>query len=400
MNPTDLLTSAAVRSRCQSVYQHALADKLLHFSLSEVGLEQATLEVERVIRQRFPDLNIPPTSRWLHISKDRRKRLQAHLSDFSKLERARSNFDFIILSVLSDAGAGIKWRYQDSQQRTYSRSEGLAQAGFDGFIQGAFSSLKSQPFRVDAAALLTLSPQNLAAIFQVSDSNPITGLDGRAALLNRLGKALCDLHPNLDPLEIRPAVLLDSILRHENAGRVKAAQVLSSVLSTLGAIWPGRIERAGVNLGDTWIYPAFKSDNFQGLIPFHKLSQWLSYSLFEPLIEFGVAVDAINDLTALAEYRNGGLLLDCAAIVPRDSTALSRTYRVDDSLVIEWRALTVALIDVLAQKLRISFKQSDQELTIASVIEGGTWAAGREMALRLRRDGSSPILIDSDGTVF
>jgi len=33
------------------------------------------------------------------------------------------------------------------------------------------------------------------------------------------------------------------------------------------------------------------------------------------------------------------------------------------------------------------------------VLEGGSWAAGRALAQRLR-DGSPPLLIESDGTVF
>ena len=43
-------------------------------------------------------------------------------------------------------------------------------------------------------------------------------------------------------------------------------------------------------------------------MPFHKLSQWLAYSLIEPLEEAGIAVTGLDELTALAEYRNGGLL--------------------------------------------------------------------------------------------
>jgi len=52
-------------------------------------------------------------------------------------------------------------------------------------------------------------------------------------------------------------------------------------------------------------------------VPFHKLSQWLAYSLIEPLEAAGIAVDGLGDLTALAEYRNGGLLVDLGVIRPR-----------------------------------------------------------------------------------
>jgi hypothetical protein len=39
-------------------------------------------------------------------------------------------------------------------------------------------------------------------------------------------------------------------------------------------------------------------------------------------------------------------------------------------------------------------------MPLASVLEGGSWAAGRAIAFSRRADGSSPIKVVSDGTVF
>jgi hypothetical protein len=39
-------------------------------------------------------------------------------------------------------------------------------------------------------------------------------------------------------------------------------------------------------------------------------------------------------------------------------------------------------------------------LPLASVLEGGSWAAGRAIAFSRRADGSPPIKVVSDGTVF
>ncbi len=90
----------------------------------------------------------------------------------------------------------------------------------------------------------------------------------------------------------------------------------------LGPIWPGRIRLDGISLGDTWRHPAIKrSDETNGLIPFHKLSQWLTYSLVEPLQDAGVTVTDFDGLTGLAEYRNGGLFVDAGVIVLRDPSA-------------------------------------------------------------------------------
>jgi hypothetical protein len=54
----------------------------------------------------------------------------------------------------------------------------------------------------------------------------------------------------------------------------------------------------GVDLGDTWRHPLARAeDATDGLVPFHKLSQWLSYSLIEPLEWAGFSVVDIDGLT-------------------------------------------------------------------------------------------------------
>ncbi len=85
------------------------------------------------------------------------------------------------------------------------------------------------------------------------------------------------------------------------------------------------------------------NDETTGLVPLHKLSQWLSYSLIEPLQWAGIEVTDIDGLTGLAEYRNGGLFIDTGVLTLRDPAAAQREHTVDSELVVEWRALTVAL---------------------------------------------------------
>jgi hypothetical protein len=68
--------------------------------------------------------------------------------------------------------------------------------------------------------------------------------------------------------------------------------------------------------------------------------------------------------------------------------------------VIEWRALTVTLLDDLAPLVRERLRRSAAEMPLACVLEGGTWAAGRAIAAERRAGGTSPVAVDSDGTVF
>jgi hypothetical protein len=135
-------------------------------------------------------------------------------------------------------------------------------------------------------------------------------------------------------------------------------------------------------------------------VPFHKLSQWLTYSLIEPLQEAGLVVQGLEALTGLAEYRNGGLFLDLGVLTPKHAAVLDQVHTPADEVVVEWRALTVALLDVLAERLRQQLGYTASELPLVKILEGGTWRAGRQIARTLRADGRPPLRIASDGTVF
>jgi hypothetical protein len=126
----------------------------------------------------------------------------------------------------------------------------------------------------------------------------------------------------------------------------------------------------------------------------------MTYSLLEPLEDAGLRVVDLDALTGLPEYRNGGLLLDLGVLQARDPAFYTATWRPDDEPIVEWRALTVALLDRLADLIRDELGLHASEFPLARVLEGGTWAAGRQIALAKRPGGTPPVHIDSDGTVF
>jgi hypothetical protein len=68
--------------------------------------------------------------------------------------------------------------------------------------------------------------------------------------------------------------------------------------------------------------------------------------------------------------------------------------------VVECRALTVTLLDRLAVLVRENLGKSAGEFPLVRVLEGGSWAAGREIAFEQRADGSPPLAVISDGTLF
>ena len=137
-----------------------------------------------------------------------------------------------------------------------------------------------------------------------------------------------------------------------------------------------------------------------GVVPLHKLSQWLTYSLLEPLTTVGISVTDIDGLTGLAEYRNGGLFIDMGVLTLDDAGALARHHWVGAPLVVAWRALTVALLDRLAERVRLRLAVDGESFPLAKVLQGGTWAAGRALACERRSDGSPPLKVIADASVF
>jgi hypothetical protein len=377
-------------------------------------------QVASFTRGRFPDLRVPFHARWRHFDVGgiaRSDELDQALSGRSADEILFAKFDLAVVSVLLDAGAGAAWHYRESETTmTFSRSEGLAVASIRAFLRGDFSADARDPLRVDAARLLALGEGGLGAVFQVTHDNPLDGLEGRTLLLRGLASALSDLPHASSATAGRPALLAEALIADATADetarggaaagtpppkKVRATRILLALLSGLAPMWPGRVVLDGENLGDVWPYPPLGTPlDPDGYVPLHKLSQWMAYSLIEPLEARGIAVTDIDELTGLAEYRNGGLLLDSGVLAVRDPSTLTRDFAPADRTTVEWRALTVALVERLAPMVRDALGVSAQALPLASILEGGTWALGRKLAGERRPRATPPLSIVSDGTVF
>lgn len=424
-----LRTTQAVRERAHALLARARRGESPWFRMGDdaSALDEAARLVAETTRERFPWNNIPYHSRWRHFEAggvDRRAQLDKLLGpSATPNERARAQIDLAVVSVLLDAGAGSQWHYvEPATDQRLARSEGLGVASFHAFTAGLFSSNPKRPLQADAAGLRSLVTDRLASAFQVSEVNPLLGLNGRAMLLRRLGEALQE-QPEIFGEQGRPGGLFDELVgpfgpAAPPTAEVTAHEILTLLLDTLSGIWPaansidslaadgsdspGRIPSGdpALALGDCWRHSAVEGPGLtRGWMPFHKLSQWLTYSLLEPFEWAGVKVRGLDALTGLPEYRNGGLFLDTGVLVPRDPAFMDRTWKVGDEFIVEWRALTVALLDELAPRVRRQLNRTEAELPLACVLEGGSWATGRALAQRLR-DGAPPIQIESDGTVF
>jgi hypothetical protein len=369
-----LLSASAVRARAHEMLAKALAGEIAEWRVDLDRLADAADLTAQVTCEAYPDLNVPFHARWRHFAsaKDsvfaRPRKLPPDIPHLGRLA-----FDLVIPSVLLDAGVGMGWRYRDEETGAeLSRSEGLGVASLRMWESGALDDLS----KVTAASI--------ARAFQVTDANPLVGVEGRAALLRQVGKVVGS-----------PGVLFDEMSARAEGGKLPAPVILEVLLERLGPIWPGRLSLGGLPLGDCWTHPAV-----EGFVPLHKLSQWMSYSLIEPLQWAEIEVTDIDGLTGLAEYRNGGLFVDTGVLALTDPQAAGRPNPVEAPLIVGWRALTVALLDKIAPMVRERLGVTTEAFPLARVLEGGTWAAGRRIAASLRAGGGPPIAVVSDGTVF
>jgi Protein of unknown function (DUF1688) len=404
----ELRSTKVIRERASALLVRARAGRSVWFTVNDGAMVTTAALVAELTKARYPDLKIPYHSRWRHFEAggvDRAGQLDAALGKVTAAEKASAQIDLALVSVLLDAGAGADWCFRDpahgqQAEHEYTRSEGLGIASFHAFMAGLFSSDASRPLQADARGLQALTTEKLARAFQVKPSNPLIGLEGRAALLRRLGHALLD-QPELFGAGGRPGHLFAVLT--EGRETLQAHDLLSLLLTGLSSIWPAQNAIEGTALGDCWRHPACGNgdadDLSQGWMPFHKLSQWLTYSLLEPFESAGIRVEGLDALTGLPEYRNGGLFLDAGVLRLKNPALEAKLHQIGDELIVEWRALTVALLDELAPMVREQLGLTAAQMPLSCVLEGGTWAAGRALAQQLR-DGRPPLNIQSDGTVF
>lgn len=433
-NPVAYLKSLpSIRERSQVVF--AERRRLRHFHYQDGNLSNVVKFVVAIIKRDYGTdyASIPPHGRWQHFEVGGRKRVDELIATFGNLDRkgiTRRIIDLFLVSVLLDAGAGNKWSYKAKTGRTYRRSEGLAVASIEMFEKGMFSSDPAVPTQVDALGLDRLSAVTLGSALQVSDKNPMSGLEGRSQLLVRLGSALSS-NGELFGSSARPGNIIDYLLSHPSCqafpgGHIISATVLWSLLiDGLSSIWPaGRTQVQGQSIGDAWPYAGIPSaSEHSNILPFHKLTQWLAYSLMAPMTKLLDLHFAHSDyLTGLPEYRNGGLFIDLgvltlqnkdtergieqfrsnAKIVGQQSSEVIPLFEANDDVIVEWRAMTVCLLDQVHAEINKALGLSGSKaLTLPQVLEAGTWKAGREIAeVQRPNTRGSPIGIISDGTVF
>lgn len=203
--------------------------------------------------------------------------------------------------------------------------------------------------------------------------------------------------------------LVDYILSHPST---QASSVLivplpvlwDVLMNGLAPIWPtSRTAINGVPLGDAWPCQAMSTggSSWETILPFHKVTQWLTYSIMQPMQSLlNMHFAGTELLTGLPEYRNGGLFVDLGVLnlkkedVDRGlrnyadnctrtgvkGVEVAPMFESSDDVIVEWRGVTVGLLDMLCVEVNKALRKelAGNELTLAQVLEAGSWKVRHE----------------------
>lgn len=170
-------------------------------------------------------------------------------------------------------------------------------------------------------------------------------------------------------------------------------------MNGLAGIWPpSRTAINGVSLGDAWPCSSMPSgsESWESIVPFHKLTQWLTYSLMQPMQSLlNMHFAGTELLTGLPEYRNGGLFVDLGVLTLKHddmerglqhysdycrrtgskAVEVAPMFEPGDDVIVEWRGVTVGLLDKLCLEVNKTLKKelAGNEMTLPQLLEAGSW---------------------------
>ena len=393
-----------VRDRASELRSLGRAGKLDHFTINPEKLDEVAVLVTATTRKNYPKLDVPYHSCWRHFSSagiERWDYIKEEAAFLTSPDLARSAIDLAVITVLLTAGSGPEWRYKEADSELeFNRTEGLSLAAFQMFRMGFFSST-ANPYQVDPEGLMLVTRDMIAEHFQVSDKNPLFGLSERINIIQRLAKVL-DANRSTFGLKVaRPGNLFDVLTAKGRKRSLLAAEIFSAFFESFQDIWPGATMISGKNMGDVGKHSKLKRpDKSSGYIPLHRLAQWMTHCLIEPFEWGGIKVTGLDELTGLAEYNNGGLFVDGGVLVPKDPAAFKKKWRPTDEFIIEWRALTVALLDDIRPLVADYLGLKLERFPMARMMQGGSFQAGQNLSLKKRPDGTPPFSIATDGIEF
>jgi len=368
-----------IRRKAHMMLELATEGRLAHVGVDLEKLDTAVAAVLETTKENYPDFQIPPYGIWRGFEAGGVDRWQAMASarGFETAEEMlAAAADLAILGISMTTVHPANWRYEDRMTETGAAgAQASALAAFHMFASGSFSSEMTDPYRVDASALVSMDLIELAAGLQWDDRDDADYLKAMQRHLKRLGEALA-LRPDLfgEGEATRPGVLAVNLAKESN-GPIDAGQVLDRLLEALAPVWEGGATTGDIWLGDAFVHSALPGNDVHAIVPFHLAAQQMVYSLVEPFAWAGFEVSGLDKLTAPADLAHAALLVKSGVLTLTEDNGSLAPEAIRDRMI-EVRALTIALIDKLAERLANGLGMSLDQVPFTCILEGGTNRAG------------------------
>ena len=343
---TMLRLPAAVRDRCWMLLAGVELGKSPLYELNGPGLTAVTVAVADLVRRKHANLVPPLDTCWLTLRRqapDDLEKLADALQAADAVERARSGFDLALLDTTVSPSGG----------------SGSVTELMRAYAEGSFSADPDKPLRLD--------PKGLN---QWLDSAPgwIDEVPCAVTRLKRLAGCLNGDEGTGEALPFRG--LLNRLIARANNGTLSALQLLDSVHPLALCLHSEGAKLGGTSLGDVWRHPAIRTgDKTRELLPFHAFAQRLSLSFVEPLAEAGITVTELGQLTAPATHQICSDFLTLGVIRCRHTAIGRLAHPTSSDIVVELRALSVALADRLADHLCAELRITTTDLPVVRILD-------------------------------
>lgn len=371
-----------IRRKAHMMLALAAEDRLDHVGVDLDRLDTAVATVLETTRENYPDFQIPPYGVWRSFEAGGIDRWQAMASarGFETAEQMLAGAaDLALLGIAMSTLHPAGWRYEDRMTETVATgTTASALAAFHMFASGSFSSEMTDPYRVDAGALVSMDLIELAAGLQWDDRDDADHLKAMQRHLKRFGEALA-LRPDLfgEGEATRPGLLAVRLAK-ESDGPIDAAQILDRILEALAPVWEGGATSGDIWLGDAFVHSGLPGNDVHAIVPFHLAAQQMVYALVEPFAWAGFEVAGLEKLTAPADLVHAALFVQSGVLALKGDSGSLAPEAIRDRMI-EIRALTLALTDKLAERLASGLGMSLDQVPFTCILEGGTSRAGNHI---------------------
>ncbi|MCB2055229.1 MAG: DUF1688 family protein [Geminicoccaceae bacterium] len=327
--PGEVLDLDAVRERCWAVLARVERGASRHF---ELDARPVPAEAENLARLIARDGVVMPTG-WGHLHHTADPTggalfaLHGRLGGTSAHERARCGFDLAAL-----------WATLHLDFARPSRA-GLSLEEVTRLVAaGRFASDDATPC-ADAEGLRRFA----------GTEAPSAEVGSR---LTTLASTL-DAHPDFFSAPGRFGGLLDRLPTGDDPATIDARTVFAATEPLTPALARGGVRIAGRETGDVRRLEGIAPNReHAGLVPLHAARQQLVLDLSDPLAEAGVTMVNLQALTASATAASCDHMLTLGLVVPRHAAVGRLVHPMGSDIAVELRALTVALVDRLADRVR------------------------------------------------